>query len=140
MVDRLYLVSCVAKKQHRIAPAKILYRSPWFCLARARVEREAAPWYILSAKFGLLCPDAEIAPYDETLNKMRVAQRREWATRVKAQMDETLPDVDEVVVFAGYQYREFLDEYLRRRFDSVAVPMEGLRIGQQLSWLKHGQD
>lgn len=140
MADRLYLVSCVAKKQRLKAPAKALYRSPWFRLARARVEREAAPWYILSAKYGLLHPDAEIGPYDETLNKMPVAQRREWAKRVKAQMDEKLPEAGEAVVFAGQCYREFLDDYLRRRFDSVRAPMEGLRIGQQLSWLKHGQD
>lgn len=140
MADRLYLVSCVAKKQCHIAPAKTLYRSPWFGLARALVEREAAPWYILSAKYGLVHPDTEIAPYDETLNTLGVAQRREWAARVEAQMDETLPDADEVVVFAGQRYREFLNTYLRRRFDSVTVPMEGLRIGQQLSWLKRGQD
>ena len=118
----------------------MLYRSPWFGFARAWVEREAAPWYILSARYGLVHPDTEIAPYDETLNTMGVAQRREWATRVKAQMDETLLDAGEVVVFAGQRYREFLDDYLRGRFDSVKVPMEGLRIGQQLSWLKRGQD
>lgn len=101
---------------------------------------EGAPWYILSAKYGLVHPDTEIAPYDETLNRMGVAQRREWAARVETQMDEMLPDADEVVIFAGKKYREFLENYLRLRFNSVTVPMEGLRIGQQLSWLKRGQD
>ena len=119
--------------------AKNLYRSPLLKLARARVEREEAPWYILSAKYGLVHPDTEIAPYDETLNRMGVDQRREWAARVVTQMDEMLPEADEVVIFAGQRYREFLEGYLRRRFNSVKVPMEGLRIGQQLSWLKCGQ-
>ena len=138
--DSLYLVSCVARKRHHVTSAKNLYQSPLFKLARSRVEREGAPWYILSAKHGLVHPDTEIGPYDETLNRMGVGKRRDWATRVTIQMDETLPNAAEVVLFAGKRYREFLVEYLRRRFDSVRVPMEGLRIGQQLQWLKHGQN
>lgn len=139
MTDRLFLVSCVSKKRANASPAKHLYQSPLFNLAQAWVEREGAPWYILSAKYGLVHPDTEIAPYDETLNRMGVAQRREWAARVETQMDEMLPDADEVVIFAGKKYREFLENYLRLRFNSVTVPMEGLRIGQQLNWLKRGQ-
>ena len=138
MAARLYLVSCVAKKTRCLAPAKNLYQSPWFNLARARVEREGAHWYILSAKYGLVHPETEIAPYNETLNEMDVAQRRDWAAKVKIQMDQMLPNADEVVVFAGQRYRENLSGYLQRRFKSVSVPMEGLRIGQQLRWLKHG--
>ena len=84
-------------------------------------------------------PDTVIAPYDETLNNMRVAARRNWAERVELQMDEMLPDADEVVGFAGRRYREFIEEHLRLGFRSVQVPMEGLRIGKQLRWLKHGQ-
>lgn len=140
MAERLYLVSCVARKGERRALAKDLYESTWFVLARARIEREGAPWFILSAKYGVLHPATTIAPYDETLNTMGVKDRRAWATRVKTQLDETLPRTDDVVVFAGRRYREFLDEYLRRRFKSVKVPMEGLRIGEQLRWLKHRVD
>ena len=139
MANRIYLVSCVSKKRRHPAPAKGIYQSPWFNLARAWVEREGAPWYILSAKYGLVHPDTEIAPYDETLNKMGVAQRRDWAARIEIQMDETLPNANEVVVFAGLRYRENLNDYLQHRFKTVKVPMEGLRIGQQLSWLKYGQ-
>ena len=82
-------------------------------------------------------PETAIAPYDETLNTMRVADRRDWASRVKLQMDAMLPDADEVVVFAGQRYREYLEDYLRHRFKSVEVPMKGLRIGMQLHWLKY---
>ncbi len=138
MADRIYLVSCVAKKRAYSKSAKDLYLSTWFVSARDRITREGVPWYILSAKFGLLHPDTVIAPYDVTLNSMGVADRRRWAERVIAQMEEALPSVDEVVIFAGKHYREFLEEYLRRRFSSVMVPMERLRIGEQLRWLKHG--
>lgn len=140
MAECLYLVSCVARKRKRRVPAKDLYESTWFVLARARIERRGAPWFILSAKYGVVHPATTIAPYDETLNTMGVEDRRAWAVRVKTQMDETLPRTDEVVLFAGRRYREFLDEYLRCRFKSVKIPMEGLRIGEQLRWLKHGVD
>ena len=139
MLERLYLVSCVSKKLPHAAPARELYRSTWFVLARKLIERDGAPWYILSAKHGLVHPESVIAPYDQSLNAMRVADRREWAARLKFQMDESLPSAEEVTVFAGQRYREYLEDYLRHRFDSVTVPMRGLGIGKQLSWLKHGR-
>lgn len=39
------------------------------------------PWFILSAEYGLLEPDAEVEPYERTLNTMSVSDRREWARR-----------------------------------------------------------
>jgi hypothetical protein len=40
-----------------------------------------------------------------------------------------------VVFLAGERYREFLARHLASRGVEVSVPMEGLRIGEQLSWL-----
>jgi hypothetical protein len=77
-----------------------------------------------------------LVPYDETLNNMKVAERRAWASRVTTQMDQLVLSVGTVVVFAGLRYREFLMDYLNRRAP-VEVPMEGLRIGKQLQWLKN---
>jgi Family of unknown function (DUF6884) len=51
------LISCVAKKGPSPAPAKELYQSPWFILARRYVKAKGAPWFILSAKYGLVDPD-----------------------------------------------------------------------------------
>ena len=135
--SQIYLVSCVAKKKSKPVAAKDLYESTWFRLARRYVERSGAPWFILSAKYGLVMPDAVISPYDETLNRMGVADRIAWAQKVQSQMDEQLPDADEIIVLAGARYREHLEPYLRRRFPAVGIPMEGLRIGEQLSWLKN---
>jgi hypothetical protein len=132
-----YLVSCVSKKRRVPAPAKDLYVSEWFLRARAFVEATGCPWFILSAKYGLVAPDQVVAPYEETLNSMAIAGRRAWARRVEAQLDEHVPDFDRVVVLAGQRYREFLIGYLSRRW-VVEVPLEGLRIGEQLSWLGRG--
>jgi hypothetical protein len=131
----IYLVSCVAKKRVTPAPAKDLYESEWFRRARAYVEATGCPWFILSAKHGLVAPSEVIAPYEQTLNTMGLAERQEWAKRVRLQMDERLLDPDRIVVFAGQRYRKFLMPYLRHRASIVEVPLEGLRIGEQLSWL-----
>ena len=42
-----------------------------------------------------------------------------------------------VVFLAGQRYREYLEGPLRGRGLAVCVPMEGLRQGQQLSWLNN---
>ena len=137
MANRIYLVSCVAKKRTETVAAKDLYISSWFRLARRYVERSGGPWFILSAKYGLLEPDRPISPYDETL--MKAADRRAWARKVVSQMDERLPEADEVAILAGIRYRQYLEAYLSDRFSSICVPMKGLGIGKQLSWLKNEQ-
>jgi hypothetical protein len=68
---------------------------------------------------------------------MSIGERRAWADRVQRQMDQRLPHVDRIVVLAGQRYREFLIDYLRRRASTVEIPLEGLRIGEQLSWFEH---
>jgi hypothetical protein len=130
----VYLISCVGKKLDHSAPAKDLYDSPWFRLARRHVERQEGMWFILSAKYGLVPPDQIIEPYDQTLRTMNVTDRSAWARRVQRQMDVAVRDAVCCVVLAGTQYREFLMDYLTDRF-KTEVPMEGLGIGEQLHWL-----
>ena len=93
------------------------------------------PWFILSAKHGLVVPDTTIQPYDETLKNLPRDGRRAWAQRVISQMQSMLPQADTVIILAGMRYREFLMDYLQSTFPRVEVPMENLRIGEQLRWL-----
>ena len=51
------------------------------------------------------------------------------------QLGPHLDGVGSVVFLAGQRYREFLEPSLRSRGLVVSVPMEGLRIGEQLRWL-----
>lgn len=131
----VFLVSCVSQKRSEPALAKDLYVSALFTKARRYVEAGGGPWFILSAKYGLVAPDQVLDPYNETLNKMGVAERREWAKFVQSQMDQQLPNADRVVILAGKRYREFLMDYLTRRYRSVEIPMDRLKIGEQLHWL-----
>ena len=73
----IYLVSCVGQKLKTPAPARDLYTSVWFRKARSYVESTGLPWSVLSAKHGVVHPDEVIAPYDLTLNSMKVADRRQ---------------------------------------------------------------
>ena len=113
--------------------------SPLFRKARAYVLKSGSLWFILSAEHGLVHPDDVFAPYEKTLNNMRAADRRAWAEKVRHQMEMMLPDADAVVIFAGQKYREYLEPWLRCRFSSVQVPMQGLQIGKQLRWLSENE-
>lgn len=131
----LCFVSCVAKKLPSAAPAKDLYRSDLFRKIRTLVEAQGWPWFILSAKYGLVYPEEVIEPYEKTLNTMRVAERHGWAAGCSNALEPHLADVKSVVFFAGAKYREYLVPALVGRGIEVRIPMEGLRIGEQLAWL-----
>jgi hypothetical protein len=128
----LSLVSCVGLKLDRPAPARDLYISPWFRKVRRVVEK--GPWFILSAKHGLVTPEKVIEPYNVTLADMPISERRAWASRVTEAIAVT-GYAASVQVFAGARYREFLMSFLCGRFSIVTVPMQGLKIGKQLQWL-----
>lgn len=131
----LCLVSCGRRKVSNAVPAKDLYCSPQFRMTRQIVESQGWPWFILSARHGLLDPERRTEPYDKTLNTMGAVERREWAETVMDALHPRLAGVRSVVIFAGEVYRQHLEPELRRRCIEVHVPMEGLRQGEQLAWL-----
>lgn len=128
----IILVSCVGEKLSNAAPAADLYQSDWFIKARRYAEAHAQRWYILSALHGLVAPETIIEPYNVTLNDLPAAERRTWAERVAAQIQQSITP-GALTILAGKHYREHLTEMLPAyTFD---VPMQGLGIGQQLAWL-----
>ena len=133
--DCIYLVSCVKKKRSTPATAKDLYQSSLFTKSRAYVEKTGRPWFILSAKYGLVHPETVICPYEQTLTNMRINARLAWARQVLSQLEPHLDGVRSVVFLAGKRYRELLKPDLRARDIDVSVPMRGLPIGKQLGWL-----
>ena len=136
MAKRCYLVSCVGAKLTILSKAKDLYVSDWFRKVRLYVEASGDPWFILSAEYGLVDPEAIVAPYEKTMKRMGVTERRKWASKVIEQIESLLPNSEAIVVFASASYREFLMDHLRFRAKEVLVPMQGLRIGEQLGWLE----
>ena len=131
------LVACVGEKLDHAAPARDLYVSQWFRKARRYAEQFADQWYILSALYGLIAPNEERAPYNATLNEMKVFDRLAWAERVWPQIRAAMPEPqrDRIVFLAGKHYRYHLAERLLVLGYEVEVPMEGLGIGEQLAWM-----
>ena len=136
MGRKIHLVSCVGQKATEPRRAEDLYVSDWFRKARRYVKEQDGSWYILSAKYGLLEPSETIEPYEATLKRMRVIERRAWTVHVLKRLQQVLRSDDAVVVLEGQAYREFLVPELERLGYSVSIPMEGLTIGRQLKWLK----
>jgi hypothetical protein len=126
----------VKKKQGSAAPARDLYLSQLFRGLRRYAECHADVWYILSAEHGLLRPDQVVEPYERTLNTMPKRDRTAWAERVRQQLLEVLPTNAEVTLLAGLRYREGIETFLRERGFNVSVPLQGLKIGEQLKRLK----
>lgn len=140
MTEKIALVSCVNKKAAEPQPAADLYQSAWFKKASAYAKQISDRWFILSAKHGLILPGEVIKPYDETLNNMKAAERRSWAEKVTKQIQEVVQEGDQVLFLAGVKYRENLIPFLTELGCAVEVPMEGLRIGEQMSWLNEKLD
>lgn len=134
--ETIALVSCVKKKQAVRCPAQDLYDSDLFRKMKCYAQQHSDRWFILSAKYGLLSPETEIEPYEQTLNNMRIRDRREWGDRVYAQMQAhgLLHSGVSFLWLAGNRYKEHLAELLSDQ--SHEDPLAGMGIGQRLRWLK----
>ena len=133
-MKKIVLISCVSKKLPHRASAQDLYVSPLFRL-NLQYARKLQPdaIYILSAKHGLLDLDAEVEPYNLTLNDMATRQVQAWAEQVLAQIKQRADlSRDHFVFLVGLKYRKFLVP----RLASYEVPMQGLTIGRQLQFLR----
>ena len=130
----IVLVSCVKSKRDHRCRAGDMYTSALFQKMMAYAESlKPKRIFILSAKYGLLTPDDVIEPYEQTLKKMKTAERRSWAQKVISALRQCCDlEEDQFVFLAGEAYRENLVPHIRH----YTVPMEGLAFGRQLQWLE----
>jgi hypothetical protein len=133
----LVFIGCVKSKLQGRHRARDLYTSPLFRGRVAHAESAATPWWVLSAKYGLVAPDDLIEDYDVTLDDANVAIRTAWAGRVLEAIDERIGSIagKRIEIHAGDQYRDrSLMRGLEDRGATVSVPLLGLGFGQQLAW------
>lgn len=137
---QIVLVGCSKLKEKKSCTAQEMYSvSTFFRLCRAYAEQMGDEWFILSAKYGLVFPEQEIAPYDETLTRMFHHARYEWAMRVFAQLKKRLtnPAEERIIILAGARYREHLVGMLERSGHHVSTPLAELGgIGKQMQFMK----
>lgn len=134
MSKRIVLISCVSQKLPHRAKAKDLYVSTLFKLnLKYANSLDPDTTYILSAKHGLLDLEQEVEPYEQTLNSMRTKEIKEWANHVIQQLESVASlEEAEFIFLAGDKYRRYLLPHIK----NAKVPLEGLRIGEQLQRLK----
>ena len=138
----IHLVACARQKRASGAMAADLYTSDLFAKARAYVEAVGGPWFILSARHGLLHPLQWVEPYDTTLADLSIAERRAWGARVAAQLDAAIGRTDgAIVLLAGRLYRQPLEPCIgmargpARRAGEAAMIYRCHRCGE--TWPDH---
>ena len=134
----LILLGCVKSKLNATMAAKDLYDSPLWRCRRAYAERFRVPWYILSAKYGLLAPDTRIAPYDLALSDLPAAERRAWSEQVLENLKARVPTLNGnmIEIHAGKAYVEYgVEDGLREAGAIVHRPLAHIvGIGRQRAW------
>lgn len=123
------LIQCTKSKRNTPSQARDLYdTSDLFTLMRDYAEARDEPWFILSAKHGLVAPDTELAPYDEFGLNESQCERAAWV------LDER--GYDTVQVIAGKEYTDELTPALEAQGIEVIELCRGLRIGNRMQKLK----
>jgi len=112
-VRRVYLLTCTRRKLNKEAPAKDLYSSPIFQADRKIAEKFGDIWYILSAKHGLVSPETNIEPYDQSLFSLSNSDQIRWAKKVFQTLHPKLKMGDQIIILGDNSYAERLAPLIR---------------------------
>ena len=149
------IVACGAEKLDRPAPACELYIGPLFRARKERVESLGIPWWIYSAKYGLIPPERMIEPYELKLAQHKPAVREESGLnacnrlamecyrlgfnsdplRAGGKLDREPWNRLCVEIHAGQEYVFALLAGNHDRF-AFSWPTKGMQIGEQLAFYK----
>ena len=103
-----------------------LFQSAGFTRAREHAVSAGMPWFVLSAKHGLLEPDDVVAPYDLELGDSSTVYRSAWGEWVAAQLGERVQLSGATVeVHGGVDFAQPLRQPLARRGAALELPLPG---------------
>ncbi|WP_292517949.1 DUF6884 domain-containing protein [Methanoculleus sp.] len=136
---QITVISCGKRKNKGVkCLAKDAYSGRAFLLKRKYAELSNSPWFILSAKYGLIRPDRSINPdYDVTIKTK--AECQEFAQKLKRQIPQYLEfTMAEEIVFLGpSSYLKSLELALEGK-DRITIKhlTKGLKQGQSQKKIK----
>ena len=132
----IILVGCVKSKLSHPASVSDLYTSALFRKARAFAEQARVPWFVLSAKHGLVEPSQVLEPYDLQMSRTSRDYTRTWGIHVLQQLQDAVGPLagKRIEVHAGAAYVNAIRAGLVSVRAQVLVPLEGLGLGERLSW------
>ena len=123
---RVVLVASSGAHGPAPVPVATLFRSPGFASARAQAEQSGYPWFVLSAKHGLLDPGDVVSPYDVQIDERSASYRAAWGEWVVAQLSERVQlEGVTVEVHGGVDFAQPLRQPLSRRGASLDLPLPG---------------
>lgn len=128
------LISCCSSKQKERSRAEDLYISSRFkyslqCAKRLRPDKI----FILSSKHGLVNLQDKLDPYNETLNNKSINEVIQWSNGVVKELSKVADLKNDMFIFlAGLRYRKYILPYIK----NYRIPLKGMRIGQQLKFMK----
>lgn len=139
MNNTLVIVTCAQKKIWDANPAtgptqaQYAYHSDLFSLHRAWAVKQGGRWLILSAKYGFIWPEFEIAvPYNVTFNTRATGPIT--LGELKAQVAEMgLERFSPVIGLGGKEYRQMIQAAFSCE---VQFPFAGLPIGKLMQALR----
>jgi cytoplasmic iron level regulating protein YaaA (DUF328/UPF0246 family) len=131
-MKKIAFISCVKTKTKLPSKAEDLYISDLFKKSLEYCKKRYDEVFILSAKYGLLSLNDFIKPYELTLNKMTVLERKQWSYKVYMQIEKKIGLQNEFYFYCGKNYNQFLKNKLNGK-----NPLEGLTFGNQLKFYKN---
>jgi len=140
-MSTVFIIACSARKSRLLEsgsrlPAREAYMGQAFRFSRDAVERRGAPYFILSAHYGLLAPDSVIENYNVKMSPL--SPDDQWDTCFDNVTDDQLHQLrtaDRVVVLGSRLYANAAGVLLGRK---VEAPLAGLPIGRMLNALRVG--
>lgn len=136
MTQRIALISCVSKKDVIPQPTFDLYKSTWFIKVNKYTNSLNYDYrFVLSAKHGLLSEEDIVEPYEQSLIRVKALELKSWSASVFEKLNKIILPGDVVDIYAGKAYRKYLVPLIADKGCLVNVPLIGLGIGSQLSWL-----
>lgn len=111
-------------------PAESLYTGPLFLAAKRFAVLSGHPWFIVSAKYGVIPPGKVVAPYERTLLNMGESDLRAWQTMVTGQL-EGLKGI-RLVVLASKVYEQVAEGFQ----GEVEYPLRGMNLFERTAWLR----
>ncbi len=123
---RVVLVGSSGEVAGSARPARELFASGGFARARDCAVRSGNPWFVLSAKHGLLDPDDVVGPFAVLIGDQPAGYRAAWAEWVVVQLaDRVRLSGVTVEVHGGVDFAQALKGPLERRGARTEIPLPG---------------
>lgn len=137
------VIGCSKTKKRGATKARNLYLGTLFTKRVLWLEQRNVPWYILSAKYGLLAPDSPVeGVYENRLHDLPEMERLEWHLRAAGDLVKALREnhgvanLKKVVleVHAGVKYAEPLASILAGLGVTIDRHCPDITIGKQFAY------